>query len=80
MTNVRKVVCKACDSPQNLRFRELVTLLTRIGGYSLNSINGSHWNYSRDGYYPITITQTRGQAKLREVKAADKLLKESGWI
>ncbi|MBU4194704.1 MAG: hypothetical protein L6427_08705 [Actinomycetia bacterium] len=80
MTNVKKIVDKACNSPRNIRFRELVTLLTRIGCYSLDSINGSHWNFRRDGYYPITITHTRGHAKIREVKEVVKLLKESGWI
>ncbi|MBU4173305.1 MAG: hypothetical protein KKB90_11605 [Actinobacteria bacterium] len=80
VTNVRKVVGKACDSPQNLRFRELQTLITEVGGYTLDHVDGSHWHYKLDGYLPIGITYSRGHAYVYEVREVVKMFKQREWI
>lgn len=80
MANLKKIIQTACDSPQNLRFGQLVTLIEEVGGYHLDHVDGSHWHFKRDGHYPIGITYSKGHAKYCEVRDVVKCFKEKKWL
>jgi hypothetical protein len=81
MARIDKLIAKAKKSPQNLRFEEFVTLVTRVGVYSLHgNPSGSHWTFEKSGQYPITLTKTGGKAKVEEVKKVVQRFREEGLI
>jgi hypothetical protein len=74
--NSRKLLRKALDSPQNLRFAE-ATKLTEAFGFYLDRINGSHHIFKRAGISElINLQNVRGMAKPYQVRQLIKLVEK----
>ncbi|MBU1671512.1 MAG: hypothetical protein KKF41_14630 [Actinobacteria bacterium] len=80
MTQLEKLVRKARTAPQNVRFSELVKIVSRVGGYELYGRVGSHCSYRKKEQYSLTLTATSGLAKVEEVKKVIRRLGEEGLI
>jgi len=76
MSQLAKLVERARTSPRNLRYSELVRILSGIGEYEFHNQVGSHCTCSKKGHYPITLTRTPGLAKVEEVKKVVTRLEE----
>jgi predicted RNA binding protein YcfA (HicA-like mRNA interferase family) len=64
----RKLLLKALQSPQNLRFAELCTLASAFG-YSLDRVRGSHHLFVHPGASrPLNFQNSGGKAKPYQVK------------
>ena len=64
----RKLLLKALNSPQNLRFAELCTLAAAFG-YALDRINGSHHIFVHPmATRPLNLQEVAGKAKPYQVK------------
>jgi predicted RNA binding protein YcfA (HicA-like mRNA interferase family) len=65
---IRKLLQKAIDAPQNLRFTEFCHLAVAFG-YVLDRINGSHHIFVHlAATRPLNIQNVRGKAKPYQVK------------
>jgi predicted RNA binding protein YcfA (HicA-like mRNA interferase family) len=64
----RKLLLKALNSPQNLRFAEFSTLAAAFG-YTLDRINGSHHIFVHPrADRPLNLQDVGGKAKPYQVK------------
>ena len=64
----RKLLQKALNSPQNLRFAEICTLAAAFG-YSLDRIRGSHHIFVHpQADRPLNFQEAGGRAKPYQVK------------
>ena len=65
---LRKLLMKAVNAPQNIRFAEMLTL-ARAFGYSLDRIRGSHHILVHpDVDRPLNLQDAGGKAKPYQVK------------
>ena len=65
---IKKLLLKALDSPQNLRFAEICTL-ARAFGYILDRINGSHHIFTHPrALRPLNLQEVGGKAKAYQVR------------
>ena len=79
----RKLLRKALDSPQNLRFAEFCALAQAFG-YKLDRVRGSHHIFvHRAASRPLNLQEVRGKAKpyqvkqfLRDIEEFQLMLKE----
>ena len=74
MANVRKLLQKAINSPNNLRFGELCQLVERFG-FALDRISGSHHIY----FHPrisemVNLQNVGGKAKAYQVRQFIRLV------
>lgn len=64
----RKLLLKALNSPQNLRFAELCTLALAFG-YKLDRVRGSHHLFVHpQAERPLNFQEAGGRAKAYQVK------------
>lgn len=65
---IRKLLLKALNSPQNLRFAE-IRLLAEAFGYALDRVRGSHHIYLHPhASRPLNLQEASGRAKPYQVK------------
>ena len=67
MANPRKLLLKAINNPQGLRFREF-TALVEAFGFELRRISGSHHIYARQGILEIVNAQPTKDGKAEEYR------------
>lgn len=64
----RKLLLKALNSPQNLRFAELCALASAFG-YQLDRVKGSHHIFVQaEATRPLNLQEAGGKAKPYQVK------------
>jgi len=74
--NSQKLLRKALDSPQSLRFAEAMKL-TEAFGFRLDRINGSHHILKRAGIPElVNLQNVRGMAKPYQVRQLIKLVEK----
>ena len=68
MSKIEKLIQKATDSPQNLRFEELQKLCSYFG-MELRKKKGSHFVYKRKEHpkFTLSIQEDNGTAKAYQV-------------
>jgi len=72
--NSRKLLRKALDNPQGLRFAEALKL-ARAFGFQLDRISGSHHIFKRAGIPElVNLQNVRGMAKPYQVRQLLKLV------
>ena len=74
--NKRKLLEKAQNSPNNLRFADFLSLIEAFG-FSLKHTKGSHYTFTRPGLPALVDVQERGgQAKAYQVEQFLKLVEK----
>lgn len=81
MGRVDKLIIKAVNSPQNLRFDELCTLCEHFG-MERRKGTGSHVIYKRNSHprYTISIQDDDGKAKSYQINQLLTWAKENGLL
>lgn len=78
MSMSEKLMEKARDAPQNVRFSEMCRL-AELYGFTLKGGKGSHWVYTRKGVTEIlTLQDVGGMAKAYQVKQFLKIVEAYG--
>ena len=74
--NSRKLLRKALDNPQSLRFAEALRLANAFG-FQLDRVSGSHHILKRNGIAElINLQNVRGMAKPYQVRQLIKLVEK----
>jgi len=74
--NVDKILKKAKNNPQNIRFTEMKKLIEAFG-YRYRGGKGSHCVYKHDGIIEImNLQEEKGMAKVYQVKDFLKVLEK----
>ncbi len=75
-----KLLSKALNSPQNLRFSEFKTLMGHFGFYLINS-EGSHFVYRNDDMsISLPVQDMRGAAKGYQVRQFIDILRRNNAL